>query len=109
MSLKVFADLMSQPSRALVIFCRAASIPHELVNIRINAGDNKTEEFAKMNPFLNVPVIKDGDFALAESVAIFRYLAREKSVADHWYPREIKGQSRVDEYLELQHLNTRWM
>ena len=34
MSLKVFADLMSQPARAVTIFCRAANIQHELVNVR---------------------------------------------------------------------------
>ena len=33
MSLQVFADLMSQPARAVAIFCRAASIKHELVNV----------------------------------------------------------------------------
>ena len=33
MSLKVFADLMSQPARAVTIFCRAANIQHELVNV----------------------------------------------------------------------------
>ena len=81
--MKVFADLMSQPARAVIIFCRAAGIPHEHVNIRINAGDNKTDEYTKMNPFQKIPVIKDGDFALSESVAIFRYLARDKGVADH--------------------------
>ena len=109
MSLKIFADLMSQPARAVTIFCRAADIKHELVNIRITAGDTKTEEYTKMNPFQKVPVLKDGDFALTESVAIFRYLAREKDVADHWYPGDSRAQARVDEYLEWQHLNTRMM
>ena len=36
MSLQVFADLMSQPARAVAIFCRAASIKHELVNVSRN-------------------------------------------------------------------------
>jgi hypothetical protein len=31
--------------------------------------------------------IQDGDFVMAESVAMMRYLAREKKVADHWYPK----------------------
>jgi len=103
----VFADLMSQPARAVTIFCRAANIQHELVNVRITAGDTKTEEYTKMNPLQKVPVLKDGDFTLTESVAMFRYLAREKEVADHWYPRDSRAQARVDEYLEWQHLGTR--
>ena len=105
----MFADLMSQPARAVVIFCRAAGIPHEHVNVRINAGENKTVEYTKMNQLQKIPVIKDGEFVLTESVAMFRYLAREKSVADHWYPSDSKAQAKVDEYLEWQHLNTRWL
>ena len=31
-----------------------------------------------------------------------RYLAREKDVADHWYPADSRAQARVDEYLEWQ-------
>jgi len=108
MSLKVYADLMSQPARAVVIFCRAAGIPHQHVPVRITAGDTKTEEYLAMNPLGKVPVLKDGEFVLTESVAMMRYLAREKQVEDHWYPKDSKAQARVDEYLEWQHLGTRF-
>jgi len=109
MSVKIFADLMSQPSRATVIFCRAAGIKHELVTTRIAQQEHKTPELIAMNPLQKLPIIQDGSFSLSESVAILRYLAREKSdvVADHWYPQGSKAQARVDEYLEWQHLNTR--
>merc|ERR1712002_933825 len=69
MSLKVYADLMSQPARAVVIFCRAAGIPHQHVPVRITAGDTKTEEYLAMNPLGKVPVLKDGEFVLTEPVA----------------------------------------
>merc|ERR1712210_250213 len=82
MSLKVYADLMSQPARSVVIFCRAAGVPHEHVGVRITAGDTKTEEYRRMNPLCKV--------------------------ADHWYPKESQAQARVDEYLEWQHLGTRF-
>ena len=54
MSLKIFCNLMSQPARAVAIFCRAAVIPHELVKVRITAGDTKTEEYKRMNPLCKV-------------------------------------------------------
>ena len=41
LAVQVFADLMSQPARAVVIFCRAAAIPHQHVNIKIAAGETK--------------------------------------------------------------------
>lgn len=49
----------------------------------------------------------DNNFKLAESVAIFRYLARRNKIEDHWYPKDDQARARIDEYLEWQHLNTR--
>ena len=54
MSLKIFADLMSQPSRAVVLFCRAAKVPHEFKPIRLVKGEHMTEEMTKINPFQKV-------------------------------------------------------
>jgi len=104
---KLYLDLMSQPARALQIFCRASGIQHEVVPVRILKGDTKTKEYTAMNPFQKVPVIKDGDFALTESVAILRYLANTRDIADHWYPKDCKSRARVDEYLEWQHQGIR--
>lgn len=36
--------------------------------------DHKTEEFSKLNPSQKIPVLEDGDFFLAESLAICQYL-----------------------------------
>ena len=92
MSVRVFADMLSQPARAVTIFCCAAHIPHQVVRLRVGRGDTRTKEFVKINPRMRVPVIQDGDFVLTESVAIMRYLAREKEVEDHWYPRDSRAQ-----------------
>lgn len=54
-----------------------------------------------------MPAIVDNGFKLAESVAIFRYLARQNKIENHWYPRDDQARARIDEYLEWQHLNTR--
>ena len=48
-------------------------------------------------------MIQDGDFALTESVAIMKYLASTRDIADHWYPKDSKSRARVDEYLAWQH------
>ncbi len=53
-AVKVFADLMSQPSRAMVIFCRATKVPHEFKQVMLKNMDHKTEEFTKLNPFQRV-------------------------------------------------------
>jgi len=107
MALKVYVDLMSQPSRALYLFLKLTKIPCETNLVKLREGEHFTEEFGKMNPFRKVPVIDDNGFILTESVAILRYLARDRKVAEHWYPSDLKKQAKVDEYLEWQHLNTR--
>ena len=54
MTLKIFADLMSQPSRAVVLFCRVAKIPHEFKPLMLKNGEHLTEEMTKINPFQKV-------------------------------------------------------
>ena len=107
MSLKLFVDLMSQPSRGILIFCKAANITFDLKSIRLAKLEHKTEEFTKINPFQKVPVIEHKGEHVIESVAILKYLANTHSVEDHWYPKEPLAQARVDEYLSWQHANTR--
>lgn len=41
----------------------------------IMEGAHKSDEFTKMNPFQQVPILKDGDLEIGESNAILRYLA----------------------------------
>nr|AJE61311.1 glutathione S-transeferase [Dendroctonus armandi] len=108
--LKYYYDLLSQPSRAIYIFLKLANIPFQSCPVALRTGEHQTEDFkSSMNRFQKVPFIHHGDFKLAESVAIVRYLAREYRdlVPDKWYPAESKAQARVDEYLAWQHANTR--
>ncbi|XP_060521887.1 glutathione S-transferase theta-1-like [Cylas formicarius] len=109
-SIKLYYDLLSQPSRALYVFFRLMKIPFEACPVALKKGEHLTEEFKeKYNRFQKVPFIHDGDLKLSESVAIIRYIKRKFSdkIPDHWYPQDNFEQAKVDEYLEWQHLNTR--
>jgi len=110
MSLKIFADLMSQPSRAVVLFCRAAKVPHELKPIMLKKGEHMTEEMTKINPFQKVPFAEHNGIPLVESLAIMRYITNTHSLDEHWYPKnDPLAQQKVEEYLHWQHINTRAM
>ncbi|XP_043261383.1 glutathione S-transferase theta-1-like [Colletes gigas] len=107
MSLKLYYDLLSQPSRALYIFLKVSNIPFESKKINLGKMEQHNADYQKIHPFKKVPAITHNGFNIIESIAIFRYICREFNVDDHWYPKDSKAQAKVDEYLEWQHLNTR--
>ncbi|CAD7090269.1 unnamed protein product [Hermetia illucens] len=106
--IKFYFDLLSQPCRALYMFLEASKIPYEAVSISLMRGEHLSNDFKNnINRFQKVPAIKDEDFKLSESIAIFRYLVREKIVPEHWYPHKGALRARIDEYMEWQHGNMR--
>ena len=109
MSLKLYIDYASQPSRAVLIFCLINKIPHEVVETKIFSGDQRKPEFVdKLNPAKKIPAIMDDEFALFESHSILRYLANTKNVPSHWYPtKDARKAAIIDRYLDWHHLNIR--
>ncbi|OEL19939.1 Glutathione S-transferase T1 [Dichanthelium oligosanthes] len=106
--IKVYADRRSQPSRAVIIFCRVNRIDFEEVAVDLFKAQHLTPEFKKVNPMGQVPAIVDGRFKLFESHAILRYLASVfPGVADHWYPADLFARAKIDSILDWHHSNLR--
>ncbi|KAM4707106.1 uncharacterized protein O3C94_003418 [Discoglossus pictus] len=103
----LYLDLLSQPCRSVYIFAKANKLPVQYSTVQLFKGEHLSEEFIKVNPLRKVPALKDGDFTLAESIAILLYLFRKFNLPDHWYPSDLQKRARVDEYLSWQHTNTR--
>lgn len=106
----LYMDHMSQPSRAVHILLRQSrGLDWQLALRRISAGEHRTEEIRRLNPERKLPVLVDGEFALAESHAIMRYLCNQypNALADHWYPREAHQRALVDWALDFHHTATR--
>uniref|UniRef100_UPI00398F70E0 glutathione S-transferase theta-2 n=1 Tax=Pristiophorus japonicus TaxID=55135 RepID=UPI00398F70E0 len=105
--LQVYFDLLSQPSRAVVIFLKCTGIPHVERPVALRKGEQNGAEFTKLNPMQKVPVIVDSGFVLTESVAILKYLATKYDVPRFWYPQDLLQRAKVDEYMAWQHTNVR--
>ncbi|KAH3884374.1 glutathione S-transferase theta-1-like [Dreissena polymorpha] len=107
-AVKFYADLRSQPCRAVFIFMKANAIQFEMEKVDLFLGEQLQEKFTQVHSIQRVPVIDDDGFVLGESGAIFRYLSRKFNVADHWYPAaDLTRQARIDEYLHWHHTNIR--
>ncbi|OMO58680.1 hypothetical protein COLO4_34446 [Corchorus olitorius] len=109
MKLKVYADRLSQPTRAVIIFCKVNGIDYDEVKVDLSKGQHLTPEFAEINPMQKVPAIVDGRFKLFESHAILIYLACAfPGVADHWYPADLFKRSKIHSVLDWHHSNLRY-
>lgn len=102
----MFVDMMSQPSRACVLFAHLCGLP---IRTRVTVLGKREQRAADFpNPLRQVPCLREGDgFVLPESGAILRYLAVRHGVPDHWYPREPRARARVDAAVDWYHSNVR--
>ncbi|CAD8119561.1 unnamed protein product [Paramecium sonneborni] len=108
MSLKLYIDWLSQPSRFVSIVLNILKVPHEVVEIRIAEGKQRTPEYAKINPYRKVPAIVDKDgFQLAESHAIIKYIIKSRNIKTNLYPEDPQQSGKIDEYLDYHHTGTR--
>ncbi|WOL07178.1 glutathione S-transferase T1-like [Canna indica] len=108
MTLKVYAHRLSQPARAVIVFCKVNSIDFEEVMVDFTTGQTLSPEFKEINPMGQVPAIVDGRFRLFESHAILSYLATAfPGVPDHWYPADLFTRAKIHSILDWHHSNLR--
>jgi len=74
MVLKLYGSAMAT-SRVLVTILEK-ELPYELILVDIAKGEQKREDYKKLQPFGKVPVLDDDGFVIFESRAICKYLAR---------------------------------
>ncbi len=74
MTIEVFWGSGSPFAWSVMLALEVKGVPYEGHLLSFSDGDLKTPEFLAMNPRGKVPVIRDGDFTLAESNAILAWL-----------------------------------
>ncbi|KAG3115337.1 hypothetical protein PI124_g1299 [Phytophthora idaei] len=106
MTIKLYANLISQPSRAAEWVMRLKKLNHEFVVADFGAPIFKSPEFLALNPNGLIPVLQDGDFSLFEGSAIMQYLAEKNGWTD-LYPADAQAHAKVNQYLHWHHTNAR--
>jgi glutathione S-transferase len=74
--------------------------PYERETIDIMHGESQTDDFKKLNPRGQIPVLVDGEVRLWDSMAILVYLARRHG-SKQWLPADALGEARVMQWLAV--------
>lgn len=74
MTLEVFWFSGSAQSWRVLLTLEIKGVPYESRLLQAMQGEHKSPEHLALNPRGKVPVLRDGDFVMAESLAIMRYI-----------------------------------
>jgi glutathione S-transferase len=100
--IRLYRHALSGHAHRVELFLSLLGLPCELMDVNMVRGAHKAPEFmAKNNPFGEVPVIEDGDIAMADSNAILVYLAMRYDPDGRWLPRDAVGAARVQQWLSV--------
>jgi glutathione S-transferase len=80
------------------LFCALLGLKLDLAPVDLMSGAHKNSPFIDLNPFGEIPVLKDGSVVLRDSQAILVYLARKYGGED-WLPTDAAGMAEVVTWL----------
>jgi len=100
--IRLYRHALSGHSHRVELFLSLLGLPCELIDVNMVRGAHKAPDFlAKNNPFGQIPVIEDGDIAIADSNAILVYLATRYDSTGRWLPRDAVAAARVQQWLSV--------
>ncbi|EGC30870.1 hypothetical protein DICPUDRAFT_157335 [Dictyostelium purpureum] len=103
----LYGDPLSQPTRAVQWVLILNKIEYEFKLVSIIKGEQRGEEYAKINPLQKLPAIVYKGQAYFESHTILRFLCYEFKLNSLYSPDDIQKRVKVDEYLDFHHLGLR--
>jgi len=98
--IKLYRSVISGHAHRAELFLSLLGLSYEPIDIDLRAGQHKTPDFLKINPFGQVPVIDDNGVVVADSNAILVYLASKYGDA-HWMPHDPVGIANVQRWLSV--------
>lgn len=96
-TLKLYGTPLSGHVHRVALLLRMLDLPYEF--IEAPAAVRQSEAFRRLNPFGQIPVLVDGDLALADSNAILVYLVKRYAPGSHWLPETPQASAQVQVWL----------
>lgn len=101
-SIRLYRHALSGHAHRVELFLSLLGLPCELIAVDMARSAHKAPDFiAKNNPFGQVPVMEDGEIAIADSNAILVYLALRYDSTGRWLPRDPFVAARVQQWLSV--------
>ena len=99
--LRIWGRLSSVNVQKVVWCADEIGCPYERIDAGRQFGIVGTDEFRRLNPNRQIPVIQDGEFVLWESNAILRYLCAKHSFGD-LCPEPLTERADADRWMDWQ-------
>ena len=98
--IKLYRHALSGHSHRVELFLSLLELDYSLVDIDLANGEHKSDEFLRLNPNGQVPVLDDNGVIIYDSNAILVYLA-QKYDDGHWLPSDPVGAARIQQWLSV--------
>ncbi|WP_077038049.1 glutathione S-transferase family protein [Pelomonas sp. KK5] len=83
------------------LMLRLLGLPYETVEVDLLRGEQRQPAFLALNALGQIPVLEDGELALADSNAILVYLARRYAPDSAWLPTDPVAAARLQRWFSL--------
>ena len=98
MAMTLYMNPVSTACRPVSLLIAEKKLPVTEQFVDLMKGEQRGAAFTAINPCCLVPVLEDGDFRIAESSAILKYLASRFEAPE--YPKDVKQRAKVDEAMD---------
>ena len=98
MALTLYMHPVSTTARPVSLFIAEKNLPVTEKVVDMQNGEHRSDAYGAINPSKQVPALVDGDFRMAESSAILKYLASKFDCPE--YPKDLEKRAKVDEAMD---------
>ncbi|MGG8472080.1 glutathione S-transferase family protein [Rahnella sp. PAMC25617] len=96
-AIKLYSTPLSGHCHRVTLLLNMLNLPFEATEA--GAGVRQTEDFARLNPLRQIPVLIDGGHVLTDSNAILVYLVKRYAPDSHWLPEDPLKAAEVQKWL----------